>query len=286
MNFDSLFDFQAYCQFKDLEGVYCDSCRRWLVYGEESVDKSFYIVSDKLIACPECVKVRNGHYPYLSDFSMFRKAFLKCKDKKKKQEILSFFRSTGEERFLKKDILIAKYAGCETERLLSRYGDMFVFRNKFKCIPIAVLNHNYKNEIVGHTIYFNPYEYISHLLIEALRRITSIQHHRPLMKYVVIRAFGTLIEKMKLYNYYKQSDSVLIGLDYETFYDDFGLCYIKAIEDSAFNDPILDLVKKENMTMMLHIYDQTLHWSERLQHYYKRWFYKPKRFNVHKLGYY
>ena len=50
-------------------------------------------------------------------------------------------------------------------------------RRNLKCECQKELNVYYKNEIVGHTIYFNPYEYVSRLLIPVIHLRISLNLH-------------------------------------------------------------------------------------------------------------
>lgn len=286
MNFDSLYNFQSYCNYKDLEGVYCESCKKWLVYGEKTEGKKFYIVSSKLKPCSDCVKVRNGHYPYLSNFRMFKKAFNKSTNKALKQEILNLFRTNGQERFIKKYISTQSIWGCEIDYCDKKIQHMIVKKNKFKYIPDVILEHDFEKTTIGNVYTLGDYSDINRELIEAIQQITKIQHERPVMKYIITKQFGTTEQKLKIYNHYKQFSNLLEDVSYETFWDEFGLHYIMGIEDSIYNNTVIDIIENQDMFMMLHLYDFEIHWSERAQHYFKRRFYKPKRFNVHNLGYY
>lgn len=290
MNFDSLHDFQSYCNYKDLEGIYCESCKKWLIYKETTENKQFYIISDKLEPCEECIKVRNGHYPYLSNFRMFKKACNKRKDKTLKQEILNLFRTNGQERFIKKHILSHRILGSwlDSDSCCDKYEhkEITIIKNKFKDIPPIILEYNFKDEFVGEVVALACVSNINRGLIDALQQIAKIQHERPVMKFVVTKQFGTTEQKQILFNHYKRSDDLLENVSYESFWDEFGLHYIMGIEDSIFNNKLLDLIANYNIPMMLRLYDYNIHWSERAQHYYDRRYYRPKRFNVHKLGYY
>ena len=124
MNFDNLYNLYNYYQFKDLEGIYCDACRKWIVYNELTPNKEFYIVSDKLIACPDCVTVRNGNYPYLSDFSQIRVGFIKkCEYKK---DILDMFRTPFNNKFMREDVHGCTILGSEISTMKDDFGEMLI----------------------------------------------------------------------------------------------------------------------------------------------------------------
>lgn len=287
MNFDNLYNLYNYCQFKDLEGIYCDACRKWIVYNELTPNKEFYIVSDKLIACPDCVAVRNGNYPYLSDFSQIRAGFVKkCKSKK---DILDMFRTPFNNKFMREDVQGRIVLGYEISTMKDRLGDLLVVKNKFKHLPRLLIETKYRLETVGLYRQLRLITNINSHLVTTLKTINKFQHERPVMKFIVTSKFGTEDQKKKLYNKYIEQDLILKEcVDFNAFYEnDFGLYYIMGLEEQVFNDSILDSVDNKNeIKFLLIVYDESLDWSERAQASLKLRWYNIKRFNVQKLGYY
>lgn len=312
MDFDNLYNYYLYCQYKDYEGIYCDACRRQIIFNEISKYEPIRETKTKFVACPDCIKERNGNgsgvdsgsgcYPYLSDFSIFDKGFNEIKNYGTKMDIMRLFgrsdinpvlaamtrsfKGFKEERFIKRYIDERDILGCALSKYKYEFGDLVFKKNKFKHIPNAIIASKYKNVIVGKLVRVKLLSGINHKLIRVIQRIVQFQHEKPVMKYIVTKQFGSIEQKIKLYNHYKQSGKFFGNVSFENFWDDYGLYYLMSVEDSIFSDPIIDSIEDQSEFVLLHLYDYSLHWSERAQRFFEWKFYGPKKYNFHKLGYF
>ena len=217
--FMNMYLFNKYSYYKDLDGMYCERCKQWLTYKDEfDFDKEEkYIISKDLVACPDCVKARNGKYRWLSDFSLIRYKWLQdpksCYD----------FKKAIKTPFLKK---IYTYNKCRCENITRgklldwfrddpKITDKIVLRNKFKRNQNLVFKGDL-NEVVAYDI---TRLYIS-FTPELLKEIQNRKKYNLWHKFVVIQAFGTQEEKNKFFNWCMKNNDVFKILDFYT-YDDF-----------------------------------------------------------------
>ena len=215
--FMDMYLFNKYSYYKDLDGMYCERCKQWLTYGEED-GSDYYIISDDLIACPDCVKARNGKYRWLSDFSLIRSKWLQDSDVTCREFIRAI-----KTPFLKKVYTSykARHRQITRGKLLDYFKDdplvtdTIVLRNKFKRNPNSIYRGDL-NEVVGYIVSKSCIPFTPELLKEIQNRKKYNLWH----KFVVIQAFGTQDEKNKFFNWCMNNNDVFKILDFYT-YDDF-----------------------------------------------------------------
>lgn len=216
--FSNVSEYIDYCFYKDLDGMYCEKCKNWLAYGIE--DKSeWYIISDDLIACPECVKARNGKYRWLSDFSLIRYKWLQDPE----YTCDNFIRAIRTP-FLKKI-----YTGYNSIRLKTLTRKYILDQPDFYKMPFKheILSNKVKKDIKK--IYKGPDDEIVayHVCVDWLYYTPEIYQlfkdrfeYNLWYKFIFIKEFGTLKDKNKFYKRLMKEHNVFKILKHYTF-DDF-----------------------------------------------------------------
>lgn len=279
--FKHIDSYYVWSYYKDLDGIYCEKCKRWLlaeytdgVIDFEPFDQDFYIVSDKLEPCPECVAVRNGDYEYLSNFTIVKKEFDKRKGSAKRELRdylrVPFLKKFAEDEKINKIVIDWKKV-YDGPGILYDDSKTFIVRKKYRNKDLFSIKLD-KNEIIGFIISRFQGGCLSRKTINKIVKRSQIFRDKPVLKYVVIKEFGNDKDKRKLYNHYMKNCKIFQILDYitiEDFFDDIGFELVKGFYESKLNNSLFtEFYDQKELGMLTAIYDTTGDIYQRLQMYY------------------
>lgn len=244
---EHIHDFYVWCYYKDLDGIYCEDCKRWLVekytgvkLDDKMFKRDFYIVSNDLEPCPKCVKVRNGKYEYLSNFNIIRPHFKRTFAGKEFLEHVRtpFLKKFGRERGHE----IKKYTWREVRKsplLVLGEGDWgLIFRKKYRNKKLFGMKIDF-DEIIGYSIWNN----LSRRKLKLYQAREQIFQDKPMLRYIVVKEFGNEQDKLNLFEKYKNKYNIfeiLSGFTVDEFYDEIGFEMLNEHFESIVKHPIIE----------------------------------------------